>query len=48
MLRYTLWRVLGVIPVLLGVSTTIAVGFAVVTLIADLVARLADPRIAHG
>lgn len=36
------------VPVLLGVSTTIAVGFAVVTLIADLVARLADPRIAHG
>lgn len=33
------------VPVLLGVSTTIAVAFAVVTLIADLVARVADPRI---
>jgi len=33
------------IPVLLGVSTTIAVLFAVVTLVADAVARFADPRI---
>lgn len=36
------------VPVLLGVSTTIAVVFAVVTLLADLVARLADPRISDG
>ncbi len=36
------------VPILLGVSTVIAVAFAVVTLLADLLARLADPRIAHG
>ena len=36
------------VPVLLGVSTVIAVAFAVVTLLADLIARIADPRIAHG
>lgn len=33
------------VPVLLGVSTVIAIAFAVVTLLADLVARYADPRI---
>lgn len=36
------------VPVLLGVSTTIAIAFAVVTLLADLVARLADPRIGRA
>jgi len=36
------------VPVLLGVSTVIAVAFAIVTLTADLIARLADPRISHG
>jgi len=36
------------VPVLLGVSTVIAIAFAIVTLIADSVARIADPRIKSG
>lgn len=36
------------VPVLLGVTTTIAVVFAVVTIAADMLARLVDPRIGNG